>query len=167
MKSWADHCSSDEESEGGHRRKSEPVNDDDNAERNIVTAKETTRDEAQDDVKGNNDDDAIPPPLPLADFPTNYPQFQEVIQDLQGPPYSAHVGNLSFRIQTNEQLSRTLEGLVDYRYQGQEKVHVSSARIALDRETKKPRGFANVYFDTIDEVGIVNCFFLVFEIAPF
>jgi len=159
MKSWADHCSSDEESEGDHRRKSEPVNDDDNAERNIVTAKETTRDEAQEDLKGNNnDDDAIPPPLPLADFPTNYPQFQEVIQDLQGPPYSAHVGNLSFRIQTNEQLSRTLEGLVDYRYQGQEKVHVSSARIALDRETKKSRGFANVYFDTVDEVGIVNCF---------
>jgi len=144
MKSWADHCSSDEESDGERPHKSEPVED--KSERNQVSA---TEDEAHE----SKDKDEIPPPLPLEDFPKNHPQLYAAIQDMQVPPFSAHMRNLPFRIQSDEAMARTIEALVDFRYQGQKQVRVASARLGLDRETKKPKGFANMDFETMDEVG--------------
>jgi hypothetical protein len=154
-KSWADHDSSDDESVGRDQRHRKSELKDNNGDRNLVPVipEEVPHEEnVYNNIEEEEEEEAIPPPLPLEDFPSNYPQFQEVFATLKGPPFTAHVGNLPYKIHTDDQLCQTIEALVSYRYQGQEKVHVSNGRLVLDRETKKPRGFGNVSFDTIDEV---------------
>lgn len=155
-KSWADHDSSDDESEGKDQqqrlRKSELKDNVDGRNHVPTTSSDVIPDNVDHNTNHEDGDYDTPPPLPLADFRSNYPELNEVLSNLQGPPFSAHIGNLPYRIQTSDQFSKTIEDLVAYRYQGQEKVHVSSCRLAVDRETRKLRGFGNVNFDTLDEV---------------
>lgn len=156
--SWNDLCSSDDDSEGEYRRKSKAVNEEEEEDtgKNLVPSAvnkpEENIPESQGHNNNNNNNDDIPFPLPLADFSANYPQFHESFQDMQGPSYSAVIRNLSYTIRTNDNLSRTIEGLVDYRYHGEQKVHVSSSWIIQDRETKKSKGMAYINFETLDEV---------------
>ena len=147
MKSWADHCSSDEESDDGRRKKTVPEK--------VIDDKNKVREEEEVVVQDPTKEYELPPPPPLEEFPTLYPEFYQALQDIQGPPYSAHMGNFPYDINTYEALSRTIEELVEYRYKGEKQVRVASGRVGFDRETRKPKGFANVSFDTLDEVGII------------
>jgi hypothetical protein len=143
MKSWADHCSSDEESDGNRPKKAHPKKDNHSDNPSPARQEETLKDE-------------IPPPLPLDDFSFNHEGFHQVLLDMQGPPFSAHIKNLSFHIHSAEALSHMIEGLVDFRYRGEKQVSVSSARIGTDRETGQRKGYAIIGFDTVEEVGLSN-----------
>mmetsp|Transcript_10195 Transcript_10195/g.14411 ORF Transcript_10195/g.14411 Transcript_10195/m.14411 type:complete len:411 (+) Transcript_10195:186-1418(+) len=161
MKSWADH-SSDEESDDGHH----PARGGNIDPLTLANMKPGPNEEdiiSYDDnsanghgmnslrIGSNNDDgeDYPPPPPPLPspeNYPPNVPEY---------PPFTAHVRNLSYDIKTGEHLAKEIEGIVDSRYRGSEKVCVTDVRLGIDKETGKRKGFAYVEFGSREELMIL------------
>ncbi len=135
MKSWADHCSSDEDTDDNYSVESAESEDKD-IEEVPQSLDETFEEKAQIDTT---------PPERTYDFPTR-------------PPFTAFVGNLSFHIQESSQLQQALADVVFERLG--ERVNVLGGRISFDRNSQKHRGFGYVELETLEEVGFfrfVDC----------
>ena len=135
MKSWADHCSSDEDTDDNYSVES-AESEDKNVEEVPQSLDEAFEEKAQIDTT---------PPERTYDFPTR-------------PPFTAFVGNLSFHIQESSQLQQALADVVFDRLG--ERVNVLGGRISFDRNSQKHRGFGYVELETLEEVGsfrFVNC----------
>lgn len=131
MKSWADHCSSDEE---------DSVADDDD----LV-------DDTAAKLQVDGDDDALAVPVSpeevvvvvrerVYDFPTQ-------------PPFTAFVGNLSYEIKDPPMLVEAVSNVAKDRLS--EPVNVMGGRVAYHRTTDpqgKHRGFGYVEVETLDQV---------------
>lgn len=135
MKSWADHCSSDEES----------ISDDieeEIEEQNVDVPKPTSPDEQpplqQDDPP--HEEEAVP--ARVYDYPTQ-------------PPFTAFVGNLAFSVKDPDDLKSAIVDVASQLLGVQ--LNVLGARVALDRKDAKPRGFGYVEVETLDEVSAL-CF---------
>ena len=97
---------------------------------------------AADDDGGGGDDDyaderyARPPPPPVV---------------IEGPPYTAFLGNLSFDMRSSTDLTAELESLLrERRLDGA--ARVKTARLVTDRTTGQSRGYGYVEFDAKEEV---------------
>ena len=136
MKSWADHCSSDEDTDDNYSVESE-----DDVQEEQLPLEETFEEKV-----------AIQEPEPVArtyDFPSR-------------PPFTAFVGNLSYDIQEASQLQQALADVVFDRLG--ERVNVLGGRISYDRNGgKRHRGFGYVELETLDEVGFLWNSFVVAE----
>ncbi len=175
LKSWADHCSSDEESDDELHparlasTKSNLEGDlsyDDGSQASISV---TADDNLDDLVPGgggqgghhghhhggrgssgrnnqNNEEIPKPPPIDFNNVPSELPKQ---------PPYTAYIRNLCFKIQEPGDLANKVEGLTRFRYKksGQHEVRVTNARLGIDRNTGKRKGFGYVEFDTPEEVS--------------
>ncbi len=192
MKSWADHCSSDEESDDGHHpaRLAGPgesmdadLSYDESIEHISVTGED---DEVLDNLgkvgKGGLDNggggnrhhhqnkreqqEEIPYPAEI-DFDNPPPNLPTQA------PYTAHIRNLCYKIENATDLADKIEGLTRWRYQKKKSVTVTNARVGMDRATGKRKGFGYVEFDTPEEVSVkpVHLFSrpltLLFMIIPF
>jgi len=139
MKSWADHCSSDEESidrydNNGTSGHSSLFNGDDDLSDSKSNPEEM-------------DGPPSPPPLLLRDqYPEDFPST---------PPFTAHVGNLSYHIKDPKQLTIEVERLVEFRYKGSQKVNITDTRIGVDRETGKMKGFGYIEFETAEQLMVL------------
>lgn len=135
MKSWADHCSSDEDT-------------DDNQSVNSVDEDEQSLDAGFSEKVQMHDDppeEHVPeaePPVRTYDFPEH-------------PPFTAFVGNLSYDIQEPSQLQQALADVIFDRL-GQ-RINVIGGRISYDRESKnrQHRGFGYVELETLEELKLV------------
>ena len=134
MKSWADHCSSDEESFDGLPDEMEaqtledtpaPAAEEEHAEQASADAQETTERE---------------PPAPRTfDFPSE-------------PPFTAYVGNLAFTIEDPAELEHLIAEAAKDRL-GRE-ISISNGRIVTNRHDGRPRGFGYIDVETLDDVSI-------------
>ena len=126
-KSWADHCSSDEESLDNF-----DFDDLDDSTDQLGL------------VDAPHEEDLISPPeepLPL-----------EMVYNLPDrPPYTAFVGNLNFSLKEPEQLKVAIIDAVS-KQQGKQ-LDVVEARIATDRRDGKHRGFGYVEVATLEDVS--------------
>ena len=178
MKSWADHCSSDEESDDGlhparlAESNSNSMDPDLSYDESIEHISVTGEDGEPLDQMGepggaggakggrgggrrysnndNNQPEEIPYPAEI-DFdnvPPNMPTQA---------PYTAHIKNLSYKIENPSDLADKIEGLTRWRYQKKRSVTVTNARLGTDRHTGQRKGFGYVEFDTRDEVSISPC----------
>jgi hypothetical protein len=147
MKSWADHCSSDEE---------DSVHDSEllQEEEDAMLAEQTANkldlqeepvvpDEVVSQGEGEHQQDNQPRPITDYDFPMN-------------PPFTAFIGNLSYNIKEVPQLIEAVSDLAKDRL-GQN-INVIGGRIAYHRtgEPGKHRGFGYVEVETLDEVSSSN-----------
>ena len=89
IKSWADHCSSDEESDGGGRI-APPPSDLPGSE-SYVDGKDRG-DRGRDGKRTTSRRDFVPP---------------------ESPPFTAYVGNLSYDIRTSNELKTAMDGLLE------------------------------------------------------
>mmetsp|Transcript_9097 Transcript_9097/g.9980 ORF Transcript_9097/g.9980 Transcript_9097/m.9980 type:complete len:417 (-) Transcript_9097:199-1449(-) len=162
MKSWADHCSSDEESDDEHHpaRVTAPsasldqdLSYDESVDHISITGEED--DEEIGRMGGgrggggrrNNQPEKIPYPEPI--------NFDDVPPDMPTQkPYTAHIQNLAFNIEHPEDLATKIEGMTKWRYQHKMEVKVTTARLGRDKKTGKRKGFAYVEFDTPEELMI-------------
>jgi len=148
MKSWADHCSSDEDSDADA--------DLSGADLSMLNSKSNDEglsfDNSTVDVlspeKSYDDEDfpPVPPPVDYGMVPQNAPNEA---------PYTAHIGNLSFGVKEGSDLADEIEKLVTDRYKGEESVTVTEARVGVDRDTGKRRGYGYVEFATLEELQIL------------
>jgi hypothetical protein len=126
MKSWADHCSSDEESV-------DDLGDEELENQQSVDQKE------HDDDEEHGDDFEIP--AKTYDFPT-------------GPPFTAFVGNLAFTVKEPDQLQAAIHDAVADRFG--EQITMVGGRIGMDRrDGNKHRGFGYVEVETLEHVRTV------------
>eukprot|EP00531_Pseudo-nitzschia_arenysensis_P012721 CAMPEP_0116130608 /NCGR_PEP_ID=MMETSP0329-20121206/8572_1 /TAXON_ID=697910 /ORGANISM="Pseudo-nitzschia arenysensis, Strain B593" /LENGTH=380 /DNA_ID=CAMNT_0003625001 /DNA_START=192 /DNA_END=1334 /DNA_ORIENTATION=- len=128
MKSWADHCSSDEDTDDNY---------------SVDSVESEVKEEAQSLDEAFEEKAQINEPTPQArtyDFPSQ-------------PPFTAFVGNLSFHIKEPSQLQQALADVVFERLG--ERVNVLGGRISFDRNSQKHRGFGYVELETLDELKIV------------
>lgn len=166
MKSWADHCSSDEESDDGlhpARLAGLSSGDNDNGlsyDESIEHISVNGDDDDDDDAvvgdighggndgggrrnynnNNNNQQKEIPFPewIDLDRIPEDFPP---------NGPYVAYVQNLSYRIDTPMALAEKLEGMTRWRYHKRQEVKVTSAKFG-------PRkGTAFISFATPQEVS--------------
>ena len=167
MKSWADHCSSDEESDDGMHHPArltgpeESLDADLSYEESVGHISVTGEDgEALDqlDAPGGGrggrfhhhnrqpqpEEIPFPADVDLDNLPPNFPTQA---------PYTAHIRNLSFKIESPTDLAEKIEGLTKWRYQKKKSVTVTNARVGVDRATGKRKGFGYVEFDTPEEVS--------------
>eukprot|EP00568_Trieres_chinensis_P006733 CAMPEP_0183295398 /NCGR_PEP_ID=MMETSP0160_2-20130417/3372_1 /TAXON_ID=2839 ORGANISM="Odontella Sinensis, Strain Grunow 1884" /NCGR_SAMPLE_ID=MMETSP0160_2 /ASSEMBLY_ACC=CAM_ASM_000250 /LENGTH=110 /DNA_ID=CAMNT_0025456877 /DNA_START=426 /DNA_END=755 /DNA_ORIENTATION=- len=110
MKSWADHCSSDEESDDG--RAHHPANLPDSPHKAFRPQEPDCGSDCDDrdsHVSGGNSvgDDHDGGQIVRRQY--DIPPY---------PPYTAHVGNLSYDIREDGQLAQEVEALVERRYGG-------------------------------------------------
>jgi len=147
MKSWADNSSSDEDSDAGAKQ---------NPKANFAGLLNTVSIDT--DLSYDNSTVVCQSPVD-ADGDLEFPPDPEPVDFGHIPPncgnrapYTAHIGNLSFGMKENEQLANEIEKLVTERYNGEESVSVTEARIGVDRETGKRRGYGYVEFGTLEEV---------------
>lgn len=148
MKSWADHSSSDDDSDNGigqdlsvdvtRALKSTSIDTDLSYDNTTV-------------LPADNADDGLeyppePPPVDFGVIPPNVPNHA---------PYTAHIGNLSFGVKEGPDLANEIEKLVTDRYNGEESVTVTEARVGVDRDTGKRRGYGYVEFQTLEELLIL------------
>jgi hypothetical protein len=149
MKSWGDDYSSDEDSRYGDEA-------DDEAE--VLTSTTTataTNTNTEDDVGGEGGGGGG-----TFNEEKNYEYPDH-------PPYTAFVGNLSFRIKDEQQLQ---QAIVDAAFQRlNEKIDVIGGRISYDRvDPNKHRGFGYVEVETLDQVredGMTTCIGLMIRVA--
>jgi len=136
MKSWADHCSSDEDTDDNYSVDSEEPNEGQSFEAAFAEKvqvsdhnKEPNAGETEQQVRNYN-------------FP-------------ERPPFTAFVGNISYDIQESSQLQQALADLVFERLG--ERVNVLGGRISYDRDSKnkKHRGFGYVELETLEELKTV------------
>ena len=129
MKSWADHCSSDEE---------------DDVPR-VSTLQLSSKDESDsnesDDDEGYHEDGNQGQQLE----PT--PHFK-IPKD---PPYTAFIGNLSFEVKDAKHLAYELEQMC-ISIMGKT-VTAIDGRLVRDKATGNSKGFGYVVFSTADEVS--------------
>ena len=86
----------------------------------------------------------FPPPIDMENLPENMPTEA---------PYTAHIRNVAFNIKDEEDFGNKIEMLVKFRYQGSKRVKVTGARLGIDRETGKRRGYGYIEFATAEEVS--------------
>jgi len=147
MKSWAAENSSDEDSDDDLQQRA-------NLDIPVFTSRSIDTDLSYDNSTINgaaspDDDVECPPEPPQIDFghvPPNAPSRA---------PFTAHIGNLSFGVKEGPELGNEIERLVSDRYNGDESVAVTEARIGVDRDTGKRRGYGYVEFDTLEELLIL------------
>ena len=155
MKSWADHCSSDED---------ESV--DDNVGEQDPSLEEQPHMGNDDHDDGKDQQETFLPPRPHPDHGPddgdenqNPPHATTKTYDFPDkPPFTAFVGNLAFSVKEPDQLKDAIMEVVHERL-GQT-IHVLGGRIATDRRDGKHRGFGYVEVETLDEVCIYlgRCF---------
>lgn len=175
MKSWADHCSSDEESDDElHPARLASNSNMDGGDDLSYESEGHISVTAQDDLdylgptsggpggnerggqggdggrrgggRNNNHNEEIPFPQPI-DFDNKPPEVPKQ------PPYTAYIRNLCYKIQEPGDLADKVEGLTRWRYKKQHEVRVTNARLGIDRNTGKRKGFGYVEFDTPEEVS--------------
>jgi RNA recognition motif-containing protein len=132
MKSWADHCSSDEDTDDNHSVESEQSLGEAFTEK--VQVEEELPTEVGEPEQQN---------VRTYDFPDR-------------PPFTAFVGNLSYDIQESSQLQQALADVVFDRL-GQ-RVNVLGGRISYERnskDSKQHRGFGYVELETLEEVSFI------------
>lgn len=150
MKSWADNSSSDEDSDTDIKQNA--VADLSGLLNTVSIDTDLSYDNTTVGVQSPVDIDAdldfppVPPPVDFGHVPENAPNR---------PPYTAHIGNLSFGVKEKEELANEIEKLVTERYNGDESVSVTEARIGVDRDTGKRRGYGYVEFNTLEELLIL------------
>ena len=137
-KSWADHCSSDEDSEPAKHQLPEnsipsnqgafPYNDTIDTDLSFTDRSGTFLTK---DVTLGEEYPPAPPPVDFGRIPPNAPGRA---------PFTAHIGNLSFGVKEGPELADEVEKLVRDRYLGDESVTVTEARVGVDRETGKRKG---------------------------
>ena len=127
MKSWADHCSSDEDTDDNYSVEDE---DDEQQEAEEQTFDAAFSEKVQVDQQQQY----------------NFPDR---------PPFTAFVGNLSFDIQEASQLQQALADVVLDRLG--ERVNILGGRISYDRDSnnRQHRGFGYVELETLEQVCIV------------
>ena len=134
MKSWADHCSSDEDTDDNYSVESE-----EEQEQGI-----SNKDEGQPLDEAFSEKATIDEPVARTyDFPSR-------------PPFTAFVGNLSYDIQEASQLQQALADVVFDRLG--ERINVLGGRISYERTSKRHRGFGYVELETLEEVGFCDSF---------
>lgn len=132
MKSWADHCSSDEESlsdEINEQLASQKLDDE-----IVPTAQETAVDVTE---PKQHEAETAPPPEKLYDYPT-------------AAPFTAFVGNLAYSVEDGEQLMAGLADVAAKRL-GEGQINVVSGRVATDRNGRH-RGFGYIEVESLDQV---------------
>jgi len=122
MKSWADHCSSDEESDDVPRVSSLG---------NLQGLDDNDSDSDHSDEVSEEEE------VPTYNFPTD-------------PPFTAFVGNIPFDIQDANHLAYELQELCKKTLN--KEVTAVNGRLMLDRDTGKKKGFGYVEFETLDDV---------------
>ena len=139
FKSWADHCSSDEESLDDH--------DD-------VADEDSQQHPGEIEPQGHA---PSPPPPEHHDHdhhdepPQQHHQEERVYEFPDKPPFTAFIGNLSYGIKDTEQLKVAIADLTHERLN--ENIHVLGCRIAFDRNGgDRHRGFGYIEVETLDEV---------------
>ena len=155
MKSWADHCSSDEESDDGIHH---PARGDVPAiMENVVEEEEEVNDEGS----FHEENDGGPPPPVEGDY--SHLEFPSK------PPFTAHLSNLNFKIKDEEALCHHVETMVDYRYRmrGKGLVHAVNARFGTDRATGSRKGFGYVDVQSLDEVSTIISLHFILAISVY
>jgi len=138
---WADHCSSDEESDDGlHPAR---VGSDHPIEADLSNDLSYGSAEEDPDLELEKEKTPYPIAIDMNNLPEGFPTEA---------PYTAHVTNVAFNINTPEDFGQKIEGLVKYRYQSLQTVQVTGARFGIDRATGKKRGFGYVEFGTPEEL---------------
>lgn len=143
MKSWADHCSSDEEDEDIPRVQVPPQVEESDSESEYSDNEE---EENNNNNRGNNsgprnnnynrDRNPRPPPV----LPTS-------------APFTAFVGNLSYEIQDAKHLAYELERLCQEKLQ--RSVTAVDGRLMTDRESGMKKGYGYIEFDTVEDLATV------------
>lgn len=153
MKSWADHCSSDEEDEDIPRVQVPPQVKESDSESDYSDNEE---EEHNNNNRGNNsgsrnnnynrDRNPRPPPV----LPTS-------------KPFTAFVGNLSYEIQDAKHLAYELERLCGEKLQ--KPVTAVDGRLMTDRESGMKKGYGYIEFDTVEDVScsVPTCIFMFFS----
>ena len=146
MKSWADHCSSDEDTDDNDSVLEEVQNDDE----------EPIEEDFSEKARFNDG----------GTFDGNHRHRQQNHQHQHNqartydfpdrPPFTAFVGNLSYDIQDESQLQQALADVVLDRLG--ERVTVLGGRLSYDRDSNKSqhRGFGYVELETLEEVCTVE-----------
>ena len=124
MKSWADHCSSDEDTDDNYSVESEDVQEEQQSLEETFEEKVTIEE----------------PVARTYDFPSR-------------PPFTAFVGNLSYDIQEPSQLQQALADVVFDRLGERVNVLGGRISYDRNSNNKKHRGFGYVELETLDEVG--------------
>lgn len=152
MQSWADHCSSDDDSDDGHPARLQTTVEDDEDDLSYDEHGAASGDALDDDLEEDEEYPPAPRPLDLASFsdPRNLPEGAPT-----QAPYTAHIGNLAFNITEAGELAFKIEEMVKDRYQNKHVVKVTEARLGIDRETGKRKGFGYVEFETVEELMIL------------
>jgi hypothetical protein len=152
MKSWADHCSSDEESLGDAEEEHEKqtLNKATPARRVVEVQyqpppaaddQHLDDEDADDEAEEYRERGVAPPAAPqerVYDFPDK-------------PPFTAFVGNLAFSITEGDDLKHAIVDLVQERLGAQ--ISVIGGRIGVDRRDGRHRGFGYVEVETLEEVS--------------
>jgi translation initiation factor 4B len=143
MKSWADHCSSDEESLDGLPDEMEAQTFDE------APAPAAAEEEQHTASPHREEAGAVPPAAPKTyEFPTE-------------PPFTAYIGNLPFSISDPVDLEHLVAEAAKKRL-GQE-IPISNGRIVTNRHDGRPRGFGYLEVDSLDHVSSF-CFVSVISI---
>lgn len=140
---WADHCSSDEESDDGYTHPARASTEIDHD----ISYDDSANEQKLEDEHLELEEEVIPfpPTLDFSNVPENFPTEA---------PYTGYIRNLPFKINSPEYLCDVVERLIEERYEGQQSVKATEARIGLDRDTKKPLGYGYVEFSTARELMI-------------
>jgi RNA recognition motif-containing protein len=140
---WADHCSSDEESDEGYTHPARTSTDIDHD----ISYDDSANEQKLKDENLELEEEVIPfpPPLDFSVLPENMPTEA---------PYTGYLRNLSYKINSPDYLRDVVERLIQERYEGQQTVKVTEARIGLDRDTKKRLGYGDVEFNNARELMI-------------
>ena len=154
MKSWADHCSSDEEDD----IPKVSTLDKSNHSRHLDSDHSDNEDN---NTNGNNGDD---------DHSSHYDseeelqmQREKILESLQNndPPFTAFVGNLSYEVQDAQHLAYELEEMCKHLLGHQ--VTAINGRLMTDRDTGKKKGFGYVEFETVEDVSLTCIFCVMFQ----
>ena len=154
-KSWADHCSSDEESfdDGGVADLSDSV-----GQLGIVDPRTKIGEGG-----GMDDHHDEPPHGGGVQQPEELPPI-EMLYDLPDrPPFTAFIGNLAFSIKEPDQLKFAIMDAVEDHLN--QKINVIEGRVATDRSSGKHRGFGYVEVETLDDVSIEEKFYSLSIVA--
>lgn len=141
IKSWADHCSSDEESDD---ERIAPPPSGLPGSSSFGQLNQLDDNESDD----NNQEEE--------EIPYEEPPPKEYILPSQ-PPYTAFIGSLPFSLNSTNDLGHEIVDLLRSRDVekdlGGVDVRVRDVRLMTDRETGKNRGYGYVEFDTPEEVS--------------
>ena len=148
MRSWADHCSSDEDTDD---------NDEEQEQDQEQTFDAAFSEKAQiDDEEGPNSGTGAGANSEGGPGQQQQQQQTRTYDFPEHPPFTAFVGNLSFDIQETSKLQQGLADVVFDRLG--ERVNVLGGRISYDRDgnNKQHRGFGYVELETLDQVRNVS-----------